>query len=130
MQSLLNFLGGTSTDEPNASQNSTDSGALEIEIVDQKPAAEQLEVLQDGEDIGLEVECYLVLLADGSRKWLNVEHVDEGPLSSWNEFKAKRRKVAKVSQELDARKHDSIRTDSVNCLWRTSLLSAQEGACS
>ena len=66
MQSILDFLGGTSTaDEPGASQNSTDSGTHDVLIEDEKPAAEQLEILQDGEDIGLHEECYFVLLADG-----------------------------------------------------------------
>ena len=49
---LRRFFGGAETDEPAASQNSTASGAVEIEIMYEKPASEQLEVLQDGEDIG------------------------------------------------------------------------------
>ena len=122
MQSILGFFGGTSTaDEPGASQNSTDSGTHDILIEDEKPAAEQLEILQDDEDIGLTEECYFVLLADGSSKWLCVEHIDERPLSEWNAFKAKRRKVIKATQELEVAKEATISTTSVNIVWRNSL---------
>jgi len=123
MQALAGWLAGSSTDEPeaNASQNSTDEGTLAIVIESQKPAVEQLEILQDSEDVGEQNECYLVLLTDDKRVWLCAGHVDEDIMAEWVHFKAKRRKVAKVASALEDEKLSSVGTASKNIVWRQSL---------
>ena len=125
-QAWAALFGGTSdevADEP-ASQNSTDEGHLSITIEEERPEAEQLEILADHETEGLRDEygeCYWVLVADGVRFWLRSEHVDEDVLSAWTSFLSKRRKVGAAADALHAHRQETLSMETKFVVWGTTV---------
>ena len=125
-QAWAALFGGTSdevADEP-VSQNSTDEGHLSITIEEERPEAEQLEILADHETEGLRDEygeCYWVLVADGVRFWLRSEHVDEDVLSAWTSFLSKRRKVSAAADALHAHRQETLSMETKFVVWGTTV---------